>query len=166
VIDAVKPPPLVVPASAVLITGKRAVVYVRVPKTEKPTFEGREIVLGPRAGDSYIVSEGLQEDDIVVTNGNFKIDSALQLQAKPSMMTTKDTTAKQHAKVIFGEQTHCPVMGGPINKEIFVEYKGKKVYFCCGGCDDVFLKEPEKYLPKLPQFQEMNTEDEHAGRNH
>jgi YHS domain-containing protein len=65
-----------------------------------------------------------------------------------------------------GEQTHCPVMGGPINKEIFIEYKGKKVYFCCGGCDDVFLKEPEKYLPKLPQFQEMNTEDEHAGHNH
>jgi len=39
--------PLVIPASAPLITGKRAVVYLKVPGTKKPTFEGREIVLGP-----------------------------------------------------------------------------------------------------------------------
>ncbi|HBG26113.1 MAG TPA: hypothetical protein DDX75_03355 [Phycisphaerales bacterium] len=50
-------------------------------------------------------------------------------------------------------QTTCPVMGGPINKDIFVEYQGKKVYFCCAGCIEQFNKEPEKYLPKLPQFQ-------------
>jgi YHS domain-containing protein len=50
------------------------------------------------------------------------------------------------------EQTICPVMGGPINKDIFVEYKGKKVYFCCAQCKGEFEKEPEKYLSKLPQF--------------
>ncbi len=43
-------------------------------------------MLGPRAGDYYIVESGLQEGEIVVTNGNFKIDSAMQIQAKPSMM--------------------------------------------------------------------------------
>jgi len=78
--------PLVVPASAVLATGTRAIVYVKVPGTDKPTFEGREIVLGPRAGDYYIVRSNLEEGDLVVTHGNFKIDSALQLSAKPSMM--------------------------------------------------------------------------------
>ncbi|MFH1613719.1 MAG: YHS domain-containing protein [Planctomycetota bacterium] len=50
------------------------------------------------------------------------------------------------------EQTTCPVMGGAINKDIFTEYKGKKVYFCCPGCKEQFDKEPEKYLEKLPQF--------------
>ena len=50
------------------------------------------------------------------------------------------------------EQTMCPVMEGAINKELFAEYKGKKVYFCCPGCEEQFLKEPEKYLSKLPQF--------------
>jgi len=78
--------PLVIPASAPLITGKRAVVYVRLPESDKPAFEGREVVLGPRAGDSYIVISGLSEGEQVVTKGNFKIDSALQIQAKPSMM--------------------------------------------------------------------------------
>lgn len=79
-------PPLVIPASAPLITGKRAVVYVRVPGTERPTFEGREVVLGPRAGDVYIVESGLAEGEMVVARGAFKIDSSMQIQAKPSMM--------------------------------------------------------------------------------
>jgi len=78
--------PLVIPATAPLITGTRAVVYVAVPGAEKPTFEGRQIVLGSRAGDWYLVREGLAEGERVVTRGNFKIDSALQIQAKPSMM--------------------------------------------------------------------------------
>ncbi len=54
--------------------------------------------------------------------------------------------------VSAGEQTTCPVMGSAINKDIFTEYKGKKVYFCCAGCKPEFEKNPEKYLGKLPQF--------------
>ena len=79
--------PLVIPVSAALLTGKRAVCYVQLPDTEKPTYQGREVVLGPRAGDYYIVRSGLSEGELVVTQGNFKIDSALQIQAKPSMMS-------------------------------------------------------------------------------
>lgn len=78
--------PLVIPASAVLRTGKRAVVYVEKPDSERPAFEGREIEIGPRAGDVFIVRAGLSDGERVVTSGAFKIDSALQIQAKPSMM--------------------------------------------------------------------------------
>jgi len=57
--------------------------------------------------------------------------------------------------VAAAEQTTCPVMeGNPVNKEIFVEYKGKKVYFCCRACPDIFNKDPEKYVSKLPQFKQ------------
>ncbi len=79
--------PLVIPASAALVTGTRAIVYVEKPDTEVPTYDGRQIVLGPRAGDYYLVRAGLEEGERVVTRGNFKIDSALQILAKPSMMT-------------------------------------------------------------------------------
>lgn len=82
--------PLVIPASAPLITGKRAVVYVAVPGKEG-TYEGREIVLGPRAGDYYLVRDGLNEGELVVVNGNFKIDSAIQILAKPSMMSSEES---------------------------------------------------------------------------
>jgi Cu(I)/Ag(I) efflux system membrane fusion protein len=79
--------PLVIPVSAALVTGTRAIVYVQTPDTEKPTYEGREIALGPRAGDYYLVRSGLSVGELVVVKGNFKIDSALQIMAKPSMMT-------------------------------------------------------------------------------
>jgi YHS domain-containing protein len=61
------------------------------------------------------------------------------------------TTAQQ----VAAEQTVCPVMKGqPIDKAIFVEYKGKKVYFCCQSCKAAFEKEPEKYVKDLPQFKQ------------
>lgn len=90
-------PPLVIPASAALITGRRAVVYVRVAGAESPTFEGREVVLGARAGDWYIVREGLVVGDEVVVHGAFKIDSAMQIAAKPSMMGSGGAGAAGHA---------------------------------------------------------------------
>jgi YHS domain-containing protein len=53
------------------------------------------------------------------------------------------------------EQTVCPVMAGnPIDKNVFVEYKGKKVYFCCESCKADFNKDPEKYIKDLPQFKQ------------
>ena len=64
-------------------------------------------------------------------------------------------TSTEQATVVAGEteQTTCPVMEGQaIDKEIFVEYQGRKVYFCCEPCTGKFNAEPEKYLAKLPQF--------------
>jgi YHS domain-containing protein len=55
---------------------------------------------------------------------------------------------------VVTEQTVCPVMGGAINKDIFTEYNGKKVYFCCAPCAEKFKANPEKYLAKLPQFKD------------
>ncbi len=60
--------------------------------------------------------------------------------------------AKDAAASAAVEQTTCPVMGSPIDKNVFVEYKGKKVYFCCTMCPPEFQKDPEKYISKLPQF--------------
>ena len=47
------------------------------------------------------------------------------------------------------ENTICPVMGNPVDPEIYVDYEGRRIGFCCPGCDRVFLEDPEKYLKKL-----------------
>jgi|GEM_PF-433943 len=60
--------------------------------------------------------------------------------------------AQQTVAQVAAEQTICPVMKSPIDKDIFVEYKGKKVYFCCDDCKAQFQKDPEKYVKDLPQF--------------
>jgi Cu(I)/Ag(I) efflux system membrane fusion protein len=91
--------PLVIPASAPLITGTRAVVYVAV-KGKEGTYEGREIELGARANNYYIVKAGLSEGEKVVVKGNFKIDSAIQIEAKASMMNPgggRQATGHQHS---------------------------------------------------------------------
>jgi len=54
----------------------------------------------------------------------------------------------------FTRQTKCPVSGKPINPEHFVDYKGKKVYFCCPNCPAAFNKDPESFVDKLPQLKE------------
>jgi len=46
-------------------------------------------------------------------------------------------------------QTICPVLGGNIDKNIYVDYQGQRIYFCCKGCDDEFKKNPDKYLEKM-----------------
>ena len=47
------------------------------------------------------------------------------------------------------KQTVCPVMGGHVNTNIYVDANGKRVYFCCRGCPPEFRKDPAKYISKL-----------------
>lgn len=129
-------PPLLLPAEAPLITGKRAVVYVAVPEKEG-VYEGREIVLGPRAGEYFIVSDGLKAGERVVVRGAFKIDSSLQIQAKPSMMgeggaaspaghihTLPSTTTETHSGHTALEQE--PGKAEPVSS-VFRKQLGKAV---------------------------------------
>lgn len=46
-------------------------------------------------------------------------------------------------------QTKCPVLGNKIDEKVFVDYEGKRIYFCCSGCIDQFKKDPVKYLKKM-----------------
>ena len=88
-----------IPASAVLWTGKRSVVYVKTNENA-PVFEMREITLGNRIGDNYEVLKGLKNEDEIVTNGTFTVDAAAQLQGKKSMMN------KKGGKVMTGHENH------------------------------------------------------------
>ncbi|RKZ09416.1 hypothetical protein DRQ32_08195 [bacterium] len=77
---------LVIPVTAPLITGERAVVYVEKPG-HPGEYSARIIGLGPRAGDAYVVSDGLAEGERVVTRGAFRLDSSLQIEGRASMMS-------------------------------------------------------------------------------
>jgi Cu(I)/Ag(I) efflux system membrane fusion protein len=77
---------IIIPKSAVLWTGKRAVVYVKVPHKKTISFVYREIILGQDMGDFYIVEKGLKEGEVVATNGVFRIDASAQLIGQKSMM--------------------------------------------------------------------------------
>jgi len=91
---------LLIPKTAILWTGKRAVVYVRVPDRDQPSFMYREILLGPEAGEYWVVAEGLEEGEEIAVNGVFRIDASAQLANKPSMMNPRggsNSSAHNHS---------------------------------------------------------------------
>ncbi|WP_430410840.1 efflux RND transporter periplasmic adaptor subunit [Kordia sp.] len=100
---------LSIPASAVLWTGERSVVYLKT-NPDQPVFEMREVTLGNQIGNEYQVLEGLFSGNEIVTNGAFTVDAAAQLQGKKSMMN-KD------GKVMTGHEGHLGMDNNSSNKE-------------------------------------------------
>ena len=98
---------LTVPASAVMWTGERSLVYVKT-RADEPVFEMREVTLGNRVGDSFIIESGLETGAEIVTHGTFTVDAAAQLQGKKSMMNAemgdRNTTSSQPTVVRVSEK--------------------------------------------------------------
>ena len=69
---------LVIPASGVLQSGTRQIVFVN---RDDGYLEPREVQLGARTGDDFIVLKGLKQGEQIITSANFLIDSESQLQA-------------------------------------------------------------------------------------
>ena len=90
---------LTLPASAVLWTGERSVVYLKT-NPDQTVFEMQEVVLGNQIANEYEVLEGLVVGNEIVTNGTFTVDAAAQLQGKKSMMNKED------GKVITAHERH------------------------------------------------------------
>jgi YHS domain-containing protein len=70
----------------------------------------------------------------------------------------RDTTVKASAKKVkepkaattkLKPQSTCPVLGSPIDKSLYVDYQGKRIYVCCAECIDKVKKSPAKYLEKI-----------------
>lgn len=60
----------------------------------------------------------------------------------------QESTATQNVE----EKVQCPVMKNwilPSEASDSVEYNGTTYYFCCGGCKEKFLLEPEKYISEI-----------------
>lgn len=101
---------LSIPATAILWTGERSVVYIK-PNPNKPVFEMREVQLGKDFGGNYEVLQGLNAGDEIVTNGTFTIDAAAQLQGKRSMMN------KEGAPAVTGHEGHGHTQVSPPEKK-------------------------------------------------
>ncbi|GAA4956359.1 hypothetical protein GCM10023314_32580 [Algibacter agarivorans] len=97
---------ITVPSSAVLWTGERSVVYLKIdPK--QAVFEMQEVLLGNQIGSNYEVLEGLGIGDEIVASGTFTVDASAQLQGKKSMMN------KDGGKVMTGHEGHIGMDNTP-----------------------------------------------------
>lgn len=118
---------LSIPKSAVLWTGERSIVYVKVPN-KLPVFELREVTLGNVIGNNYKVLSGLKQGEEIVANGTFTVDAAAQLNGKQSMMNNialleeESTDAIQRLEVstTFQEQLKAVVESYLVLKDYLV----------------------------------------------
>jgi Cu(I)/Ag(I) efflux system membrane fusion protein len=111
---------LLIPKTSILWTGKRAIVYVKIPNRRQPSFVYQEIHLGPEAGKFYVVKSGLYEGEEIAVNGVFKIDAAAQLAGKPSMMNPggpKFLTGHNHGEMNMNSKTEHNENAGNTEQE-------------------------------------------------
>lgn len=163
------PTVLVVPRDAILATGDYSIVYV---ETEPGKFTLRRVVMGPVSGGMAVIRKGLKEGEEIARNGNFLIDSQMQLVGNPSLIdptkykpkkpSEEDKIEKalahlapQDRKAVL-QQVICPVtefklgsMGPPIRMEV----RGRVVFICCESCRKRILQAPDKFLRKLREPQ-------------
>ena len=92
---------LVVPASAVFQTGLRQVVFV---DHGNGSLEPKDISLGARVGDDFVVLKGLAPHQQIVTSANFLLDSESQLQAAAGSYTPPAPGAGQHTPASPAQQ--------------------------------------------------------------
>jgi membrane fusion protein, copper/silver efflux system len=113
---------LTIPNSAVLWTGRRSVVYVKEQGNGRAVFNMREVTLGNSLGNSYVVIDGLEAGEEIVTNGTFTIDAAVQLSGRASMMNPEQapmSTGHDHGDGTRVMEDHVEVeVGEPVKNEL------------------------------------------------
>lgn len=84
-------------------------------------------------------------------NGHDGDEHAAPMDTSTRAVPAETATPEAAPKTAEVAQKLCPVMGTPIDKDIYVDHNGRRVYLCCQMCVDQFKKEPEKYLKKLDE---------------
>ncbi len=121
---------LVIPASAVLATGRRTVVWV---ETQPNTFEPRDVKLGASSDSFYEVVSGLKQGELVAVTGGFLLDSESALQQPSSGdahvgHSASDRKSSDAASTVEDGSVNILVKGRYIPDVVRVK-QGKKVTF-------------------------------------
>jgi hypothetical protein len=167
---------LAVPESAVIDTGTRTVVFV---ESMPGTFDGVEVVLGPKCGGDYPVVQGLDAGQKVAITGAFLLDAETRLN--PSLAAGYFGAARDRGRASASSSTSpppsstspgpladlppedrerarrqhlCPVTRKPLGSmgtPTRVAHEGRVVFLCCDGCEARFRRAPARYLATLPK---------------
>ena len=92
-----------------------------------------------------------QQDTLATGHKDMNMKMRMSVGGHDSVATPgahRGKAGTRHAAKLVPQKT-CPVMGNPIDTSIYVDYRGKRVYFCCAMCPETFKKDPQKYLKIL-----------------
>ena len=114
---------LVVPATAVFQTGTHQIVFI---DHGNGSLEPKEVSLGPRVGDDFVVLKGLQNHQQIVTSANFLLDSESQLQAAAASYTPPPPGAGQQVANTSAE--HQPTVAIDLTTDPNPPHKGTNIF--------------------------------------
>jgi RND family efflux transporter MFP subunit len=114
---------LVVPASAVFQTGTCQVVFV---DHSSGSLEPKDVSLGARVGDDFVVLKGLQAHQQIVTSANFLLDSESQLQAAAGSYAPPPPGAGQQTSATAAEQP--PTVAIDLSTQPNPPHKGSNIF--------------------------------------
>lgn len=121
----------VIPAAGVLQTGTRALAFV---DHGGGNLEPRDIQLGERVGDGYIVLKGLEVGERIVTSANFLIDSESQLQAAlgtfvppPPGAGAAGATSAPQGNIELTTEPNPPRKGGNVIRVMLKDERGSAI---------------------------------------
>ena len=139
------------------------------------------LVVSVNAGDADKAAEAKADTTVVLVNQTHcpvmggKIDSTVYTDIQgqrvyhccpgcsPELIKNPDKYFKKAAAegVLFENiQTICPVSGKEIEeKVVYADYEGRRVYFCCEGCPDKFMDNPEKFLKQMDEASADKSDD-------
>ncbi len=152
-------------ASSVDYKGKK--VYFCCDNCPK-AFEKEPTKFTAKVNQQWVKTGQIIQVACPFTGGKINKDAKLDVGGSSVNFCCMNCLGKAKAKegaeqvtLVFGDiskgytlQTSCPVSGKAIDPAATVDYKGKKVYFCCNNCPKAFEKEPAKFEAKLPQLKE------------
>ena len=117
-----------IPASGVLQTGTRQIVFV---DRGDGYLEPREVRLGAEVGDEYVVLHGLKPGERIVTSANFLIDSQSQLEAALSAFVPPPaaprTAGASQVRLAVSLQPNPPRVGRNLIRVTLIDRKGAPV---------------------------------------
>jgi membrane fusion protein, copper/silver efflux system len=172
---------LVVPRNAVLMAGASSVLYV---ETEPGRFEVRKVLLGPCSNDQAVILKGVKLGEQVALQGNFLLDSQMQLAGNPSLIDPtrllasgeKEVDQEMMAKItaaleglspedraLVEQQKICPVtemLLGSMGPPVKVDVMGLPIFICCQGCNQRLQDDPPQYLANLNEADTQTGEGE------
>jgi YHS domain-containing protein len=85
------------------------------------------------------------------------INNSCAKEEKSTKIAEKDATVDTKSQALKPQTTDV-LSGKPINKSIYTDYKGKRIYFCCEVSKSQFNMDPERHI-KTFQDQGVALED-------
>lgn len=80
--------------------------------------------------------------------------SGCAAHAAPKAEAAEKPVEQEAEKAELKTQETCPIMNSRINKDLYVDHDGQRIYVCCNGCRAAVARDPEAALAKLAELGE------------